>query len=294
MFSKTNNKNIFDNLKEESIHKEEDFPELSVSKLTKKERRERNKNIKGIQIKFRFRNDSRTRAFETLSDPIKLAEKLARTRFCFSVIENKECPHGEKCQFAHSQEELSPRECLFEDNCRNVVWFEKGQYYKNKGGIAKRCDNLHPGETKEGLCIRLGFSETIPPPPPVSSASQDYQRLLSNREPPVESPTFSNSSTYTMTASTTSLTSPLFSPTKTPRFVFSANSRSNDIVEIIDKNEDKNEDKKEDKKEDIDNMISSVIEEEEIILKSNDEEFALEALRIILSTGRSNIKIILE
>lgn len=103
-------------------------------------------------------NAERTEAFNLLADKYKMAEKLVRTQMCNSVIEKKQCPHGEKCRYAHSTEELVISECFFKERCRFVRKNQCGRYY-NQGKV-KKCSRRHPGETRENLIARIGKIES--------------------------------------------------------------------------------------------------------------------------------------
>lgn len=73
------------------------------------------------------------------------------TKMCSSVEKNTKCPHGDKCRFAHSVEELQRDDCFFGDKCK-MVKCVKGVWV-NKPGI-KKCLHLHPKETVENMKIR--------------------------------------------------------------------------------------------------------------------------------------------
>ena len=89
----------------------------------------------------------------------KVVEKVSWTNakkatlMCKSVINGGKCPHPPgKCNFAHSPEELCPKNCI-NPSCRFIKRI--GSKYINKGG--KVCAYLHEGETKSNLCSRIGM-----------------------------------------------------------------------------------------------------------------------------------------
>jgi hypothetical protein len=85
--------------------------------------------------------------------------KLACTRMCRSVETNEPCRHGNNCRFAHHISDLVFLYCSFGLGCRNVEHQSSG-VYKNKPG--KICNHMHPGETKESMCNRVGITDIRP------------------------------------------------------------------------------------------------------------------------------------
>jgi hypothetical protein len=81
-----------------------------------------------------------------------------RSRVCRSIQSNSACKYGDKCNFAHNFEELSPKICMFGDRCRNVKYTKSGSFSNidNKG-----CQFIHNGETKRNYCIRMGYKKMI-------------------------------------------------------------------------------------------------------------------------------------
>jgi hypothetical protein len=104
----------------------------------------------------------RAQAFEVLSDKENLETKLFKTKMCLSVEKGIECPHGNKCRFAHILDELTPNNCLFKNQCRLVYTNTKGFLVNVKGG--KKCEYIHPEETKENFSSRVGIKNSIPIP----------------------------------------------------------------------------------------------------------------------------------
>ena len=60
-----------------------------------------------------------------------------KTKICLSFNIGQPCKYGINCKFAHTLEELSPIECSFKDNCKNV-----------------NCTYIHQGESKSDFCKR--------------------------------------------------------------------------------------------------------------------------------------------
>lgn len=98
----------------------------------------------------RIENSSVT---SSLSDSSK-----RKTQPCNSILNDKTCPYGSKCNFAHSLEELVVDICLYKNRCY-LVRFENGSY-ANTG--AKKCSRIHPEETKESFHKRCGTLKSFP------------------------------------------------------------------------------------------------------------------------------------
>ena len=110
-------------------------------------------------------------AFDTLVDKDKMAQKFEKTRMCKSIEDKTRCPHGARCKFAHSLDELNIRDCLFDGNC-NLVEVRDGKCL-NKSKT-KKCSFKHSCEEKEDYYYRVGLKTrqqvraqvvVIPPPP---------------------------------------------------------------------------------------------------------------------------------
>ena len=95
-----------------------------------------------------------------------------KTAMCF----NKACPHGDKCTFAHSEDELRKRMCRFGGRCRNVK--KCGESWENVERAAV-CVAYHPGETLDNHISRekefksrekQSYSKQIPRVRPVLGA----------------------------------------------------------------------------------------------------------------------------
>jgi hypothetical protein len=101
--------------------------------------------------------NAREKAFEKLADAQGEGGKsLTRTKMCLSVTEGVPCRHGDRCRFAHSQEELQVAKCFFGCNCRFVRQTNQG-WWMNAGGD-KKCTFIHEGESKENYVKRVGIA----------------------------------------------------------------------------------------------------------------------------------------
>ena len=128
--------------------------------------------VKGVfkkkDVKERFvvgsSNEERSKAFELLEDKKKGGANLLKTRMCRSTETGEECPHGDRCRFAHTLSELRISECFFGDRCRFVRCHRshEGVYFNNTG---KFCNHLHPGETHECFFKRTGKDMPVVVPP---------------------------------------------------------------------------------------------------------------------------------
>ena len=78
------------------------------------------------------------------------------TRVCKSVIDGINCKYGDKCQFAHSIEQLNVVACGFGGRCRNV---RKNRLlgWENTNGV-RMCQFIHPGEVNSSFCQRIGVN----------------------------------------------------------------------------------------------------------------------------------------
>lgn len=95
----------------------------------------------------------RPRTDSTRSDGMKKLERPSRDKIklCRSVTSKKPCPHGDKCRYAHSKEELVRDDCYFAGECRMVTLVDG--VWQNKEG-KRSCFHLHPNETEENLAAR--------------------------------------------------------------------------------------------------------------------------------------------
>ena len=94
---------------------------------------------------------------------------------CTSVLNNTTCPHGSRCRFAHSVDELTPKECTYGVCCR----------FKD----SERCAFIHPQETKDQYVTRLCL------PVPKKHVEKSIKKIVlpqTEKEPPVYVPPTKN------------------------------------------------------------------------------------------------------
>jgi hypothetical protein len=104
---------------------------------------------------------SRMGGFDMLSNTSTLQNKLTCTTMCKSVSEKTVCPHGDKCRFAHSFDQLQKRQCAFGQGCRLVKKTKDGYVNKPSARTGKTCCAWHPDETNENYSIRLNLGVTV-------------------------------------------------------------------------------------------------------------------------------------
>jgi hypothetical protein len=84
-------------------------------------------------------NEHRSECFEAIQKKANEAREnpmVAQcTRVCESFKSGEQCRHGERCRFAHSLEELTPRSCAFGHECRKI--------HAKTGNV---CEYSHPQE----------------------------------------------------------------------------------------------------------------------------------------------------
>jgi len=117
-------------------------------------------------IKKRTEDDAvysqRCSAFEDLADKEKLADTLKYTSLCRFIASGSKCPH-KSCNFAHSIEQLLPKNCKFGLGCKFVRCTKKGWYTNQKfGRTGKTCQCIHPEENQQSFCLRMNLKYTSP------------------------------------------------------------------------------------------------------------------------------------
>jgi hypothetical protein len=117
-------------------------------------------------IKKRTEDDAvysrRCSAFEELADKEKLADTLKYTSLCRFIASGSKCPH-KSCNFAHSIEQLLPKNCKFGLGCKFVRCTKKGWYTNQKfGRTGKTCQCIHPEENQQSFCLRMNLKYTSP------------------------------------------------------------------------------------------------------------------------------------
>lgn len=176
----TINSDIFYGLNENGVRK---FPTISLDDLnemkekimtkllTGKQRRsfknhQKQKNTKEFFGKATFssipslqNSDSRTHAFNILSDKEKNSKRLEKTKMCRNILQKGVC-NREVCTFAHTLEELKDPECAFGDTCRR----------KDTCKFKHPCESITAYHTRCNIVL-----PTIPPAPVESISSEIYE-----------------------------------------------------------------------------------------------------------------------
>jgi hypothetical protein len=130
----------------------EEFPELgNVPKEKEKEEWVTPPNRKWRKMNVHIPLPKKK--IEISSMPVRSALK---TKLCVSVSLGIECKYGDKCHFAHSQDEIVIPECSFGYNCRFVRCSSSNEKWYNNGDD-KKCKYCHPGEIRENYLKRLGI-----------------------------------------------------------------------------------------------------------------------------------------
>jgi hypothetical protein len=80
-----------------------------------------------------------------------------KSKMCGSIMQNKDCPHGDKCTFAHSRNELNIFDCQF-DNCKFVKFYNNSYHNTHK---YYKCEKKHNNETDANYFLRTGISEPV-------------------------------------------------------------------------------------------------------------------------------------
>jgi hypothetical protein len=94
----------------------------------------------------------------TVVEKVSWKKSKPATLMCRSVVNGEKCPHPVgKCNFAHTTEDLNPKNCV-NKCCRFVK--KIADKFVNKGN--KICTFLHEGEVKSNLCIRIGMKFVQP------------------------------------------------------------------------------------------------------------------------------------
>ena len=112
-------------------------------------------------------NDVRDKAFALMENKEELAKSLRKTTMCRSVGKTNangtptKCPYGDRCNFAHSIDELQIRMCKFEDRCR-FIYTTPANEIRNRRGC-KTCTAKHSGETDAGYFARTGICKIAKP-----------------------------------------------------------------------------------------------------------------------------------
>jgi hypothetical protein len=111
-----------------------------------------------------YREERKRVAFSTaIENTTQEEQSLKRTKMCTSVELGTPCPHGDKCNFAHSDEELVVKNCKYGGSCHFVV-YENGKI-ENNSHNDKICLFIHPYEEKSDYKIRITGNRILPENP---------------------------------------------------------------------------------------------------------------------------------
>jgi hypothetical protein len=134
---------------------------LNIKPLIAQRREERSDYLKEkCKVKsventdYALHYSKRCNGFDILKDKNVMAKKLEKTKMCISISTGKKCPHGIKCRFAHSVEELC-NICMFGSSCKNVKKITKNNgsiSFENRRGCI--CLFKHPEETNDNFLAR--------------------------------------------------------------------------------------------------------------------------------------------
>ena len=134
---------------------------LNIKSLITQRREERSDYLKEkCKVKsventdYALHYSKRCNGFDILKDKNVMAKKLEKTKMCISISTGKKCPHGIKCRFAHSVEELC-NICMFGSSCKNIKKITKTNgsiSFENRRGCV--CLFKHPEETNDNFLAR--------------------------------------------------------------------------------------------------------------------------------------------
>ena len=134
---------------------------LNIKPLIAQRREERSDylkekcKVKSVEnTEYALHYSKRCNGFDILKDKNVMAKKLEKTKMCISISTGKRCPHGIKCRFAHSVEELC-NICMFGSSCKNVKKITKNNgsiSFENRRGCI--CLFKHPEETNDNFLAR--------------------------------------------------------------------------------------------------------------------------------------------
>ena len=95
---------------------------------------------------------------QKLRKPEPAYKEKMKTAPCESVGTANPCRHGSKCCFAHYKFEFRPQECRFGEDCRAVERYAE-HAYDNSRNCRKKCVFIHPYESLNSACDRLGIPD---------------------------------------------------------------------------------------------------------------------------------------
>ena len=133
-------------------------------KINTKKEKEEEEFIDPVLLLINFTTPNLERAqqvekgLKNLTDTTNMRTTLKCTKMCKSVTTGKKCHHGSRCRYAHSVDELQVAECFFKESCKHVR--KSGSDYINSSH--KKCSFIHPGESMQCYCCRLGLPMSLP------------------------------------------------------------------------------------------------------------------------------------
>ena len=86
----------------------------------------------------------------------KIAEYKYKTEFCKHILNDRRCPLGNTCLFAHNKSELRNKKCVYGKNCKFVCI--KNSIFYNKHN--KLCKFIHQCETIDNYNVRMNSTFT--------------------------------------------------------------------------------------------------------------------------------------
>lgn len=98
-------------------------------------------------------SNDRTNGFDILKDKTRIEKKLHKTKLCSY---GTECKRGEKCRFAHSNDELVINNCVFRNSCKFI---KKEHNIITNISKTKICLYKHPGENMKDFYERTNVDE---------------------------------------------------------------------------------------------------------------------------------------
>ena len=81
-----------------------------------------------------------------------------KTQMCLSILKGEICKYNNKCNFAHSAQELKITECIFNEKCKLCIFTENGECV-NKSN-SNYCKFKHSIENTDSYFLRIGVIKT--------------------------------------------------------------------------------------------------------------------------------------
>lgn len=169
---------------ENKLAEQEEFEQLqllakkskNVSYTTKKTKRYNKPMIPGVKEEG-WEIVSKKKMTTTASTN---EQQNIKTRVCKSILTGQSCLYGDKCGFAHSIGDLTPRMCRFGSRCKNIIY--RQGIYSNTG--KSPCPFKHDDETLHNYHVRVGLKKPTPFNPKPPSCPPPKQPTPFNPKPP--------------------------------------------------------------------------------------------------------------